>query len=152
MTQRLSEEINQGLRIKQALHEKIENITIVLTTKLEDLLRYNSFSFKDLKGYCNHFVDGGWSGTSKAIFIFTDGWNLELTSGNHVSLQNSKLDFLVKSGEYGGTRYNPPVITACPDSLDGLYKIDTTLDHLLLSINNTFTPLQKWFDDLKVRK
>lgn len=151
MTQRLSDEINQGLRIKQALREKFDNITIALITRLEDHLRYEQLPFKNLKGIADHFTDGGWSGTSIAIFIFHDGWNLELTSGNHVKLKNEKLTFLVKSGEYGGTKYNPPTVATCPDSVAKLYEIDRSLDQLLSNIYNKFTPLQKWFDDLKVR-
>jgi hypothetical protein len=157
MAERFSNEINQGLRIKQALREKFENITVALILKLETYLQstidFNHFKpTSSVKSAADHFIDGGWVGTSKAIFILNDGWTLELTSGRYATLQNDKLGFTVGSGEHqGGTVYNPPTVFKCPSSVAQLYKIDNTLDSLLLTIYDRIIPLQKWFDDLKVR-
>lgn len=161
MTDRFSNEINQGLCIKQALHQKIENITIALIRSLEHYLQSvdNFYSFKEsiskkdlLVPLSDHFYDGGWSGTSKATFILNDGWSLELTFGRHVYLKNDKLGFLAGSGEHqGGGVFNPPSIFKYQNTVTKLYELDHTLDQLLLMIYDRFVPLRTWFDDLKTR-
>lgn len=151
MTQRLSDEIHQGLRIRTNLYNKIEELSVSLIKGLELYLQAVT-DFKRFKDTANHFVDGGWAGTSTATFVLSNGWSIEFTSGRYVTIQNWGLDFLAKSGDHmGGSAFNPPSIRRCTNSVAILYNIDHSLDQFILDIYNKFTPLQSWFDDLKVR-
>lgn len=156
MKQRLSDEIDQGLLIKRALIEKIERITVDIIKRLEVYLKYDkliSTDFKNFKSSAHHFIDGGWAGISKAIFILNDGWTLEFTSGRYVYLKNEKLGFRAGSGDWqGGNTFNPPGIFEWQNTVAKLYALDGTLDDLIHNIYTTFEPLQSWIDDLKTRR
>lgn len=148
---RLSDEINQGLRIKDSLYEKIERVSAALINRLQKYLQANGRNFKDLKKISHHFIDGGFSDTSSAIFVFSNGWKLELTNGNHVHLKNDKLLFHVRTGDWNHNNYSHPVIESYPNSVTHLYELDNAFDSLLKEVGDTFEPLQKWMDDLKYR-
>lgn len=140
---KLLDQMNNGLIMKNQIYNKIALITKSF------LERFGAEDCLKLKEVADHFVDGGWSGTSEAIFNIA-GWKLIIASSGWHTLQLKECNFLVKRDLKMEGHIPPYNIVECTYTLQNLMAIEFALNNFLFTAYERIPKIQNWINDLRL--